>query len=82
MGFLRTIPGLYAQYRKELKTKKERDRLVAAGPTEALVKELLVQAEPGVEVTLNFPGGASMIITRRPDSIEKRFNGLQTREEF
>jgi hypothetical protein len=81
-GFIATIPKLWALYKEDQKKEAQKQSVLQNGPTEAFVKELMAQSEQGVEVSLHFPGGVTMVITRRAQSITTTSNGIQLREEY
>ena len=78
-GFLSRIWKLYQE---DKKAEKQRQLILAQGPTEHFIRELMNQAEQGVECRLEFPGGAHLVITRKHNSVTTHANGIQLREDY
>lgn len=80
--FLVQLPALWKLYKAETEKQKAKAKILASGPTEEFVRELIAQAEPGIELRLEFPGGASLVVNRKAQSVESSVNGLKLREEY
>jgi hypothetical protein len=81
-SFLREIPRLYQLWKEDKKKEEQKNLLLSQGPTEVFIRELMAQSEQGVEVSLHFPGGVSMVITRKPTSVLTQSNGITLREDY
>lgn len=86
MGLFRLIKNiinLSAAYEADIKKAQERQLLLDKGLTQEWVRELVANASVGVTMTVNFPGGHVISITRNyEDAVQVQSQGNIWREKL